>query len=86
MVETRIDQLDGDDEALQDFPDAAMRVDVGAKFVATKKRIAGEERVPFAFEVLILRQPDNFVAVFLHPIGKERRFPRHVLRGENCSG
>ena len=54
--------------------DGAMRLDVGAEFVTAEKRVAAEERVAFAFEIKILRQPDHFVTVFFHPAGKMRRF------------
>ena len=51
-----------------------MRLDVGAKFVAAKEHVAAEERIAFAFEVKIFRQPGHFVAMLFHPFGKERLF------------
>ena len=51
-----------------------MRLNIGAKFVAAKKRVAAKERVAFALEVKIVRQPMHFVAAFFHPVGKERLF------------
>src|SRR5206468_5181256 len=51
-----------------------MRLNIGAKFVAAKKRIAAKERVAFALEVKIVRQPMHLVATFFHPVGKERLF------------
>src|SRR5947207_15238028 len=51
-----------------------MRIDVGAKFVTAEKNVAAEERVTFAFEVQILRQPDDFIAVLFHPTREMRRF------------
>jgi hypothetical protein len=51
-----------------------MRAHIGAKFVAAKQRVAGKERVAFSLKKLIVRQPDNFVAVLLHPLRKKRRF------------
>jgi len=76
VVKTRIDQLDGDDEATEEIGDGAVRIDVGAKFVAAKKHIAAKERVAFAFEIKILRQLDDIVAVLFHPTGEVRRFAR----------
>src|SRR5687768_8237055 len=63
MIESRIDQLDRDDEAAQEIGDGAMRIDVGAKFVTAKENVATEESVAFAFEIQILRQPHDVVAV-----------------------
>src|SRR5688500_12967102 len=74
VVETRIDQLDRNDEAPQEIGDGTMRIDVGAKFVAAEEHVAAEEGVAFPFEIEILRQPDDFVAVFFHPARKVRRF------------
>ena len=74
MIKARIDQLDRDDETTQNVGDGAMRIDVGAKFVSAKKRVPREERIAFTFEIQILRQPDHFVAVFLHPAREMRRF------------
>src|SRR5437763_10644667 len=51
-----------------------MRIDVGAKFVAAEKNVAAEKRIAFAFEIQILRQPDDFVAVLFHPAREMRRF------------
>src|SRR2546429_6164016 len=51
-----------------------MRIDVGAKFVTAEKDIAAEERVTFAFEIHIFRQPDDFEAVLFHPTREMRRF------------
>ena len=51
-----------------------MRAHVGAKLVAAKKRVAGKERIAFALEELVGRQPDDFVAVLLHPLREVGRF------------
>jgi hypothetical protein len=51
-----------------------MRLNVGTEFVAAKKDVAAEERVAFALEVKLLRQPIDFVAVLRHPFGKKRLF------------
>ena len=51
MIKTRIDQLDRDDQAAEHVGDRAMGVDIGAEFVAAKKRIACKKRVTFPFEV-----------------------------------
>ena len=53
---------------------ARCELNVGAKFVAAEKYVAAEERVAFPFEKEILRQPDDFVAVFFHPAREMRRF------------
>src|SRR3981081_1046286 len=63
VIKARIDQLDRDDKAAQNISDGTMRIDVGAKLVATEKDVATEESVSFPFEIKILRQPDNFVTV-----------------------
>src|SRR6478735_3698657 len=75
VIKARIDQLDRNHQTVQDIRDAAMRADIGAKFVAAKKRVTGKERVTFSLKKLIVRQPDNFVAVLFHPLRKKRRFP-----------
>ena len=51
-----------------------MRLDVGTKLVAAKERVTAEEGIAFAFEVEIIGQPRNVVAVFLHPVREMRRF------------
>src|SRR5438105_660306 len=56
-----------------------MRLDVGAKLVAAKKGIAAEKRIAFAFEIEIIWQPRNFVAVFLHPTREMWRFTRPLF-------
>ena len=86
VVKTRIDQLDRNDEATQEIGDGAVRIDVGAKFVAAKKDVAAEERVAFPFEIQILRQPDDFVAMLFHPAARSAALPRPVPRAGNCSG
>jgi len=74
MIETRVHQLHRDNETAQHVGHSPVRLNVGAKLVTAKERVAGKERVAFTFEELIGRQPDNFVAVFLHPLREERRF------------
>ena len=56
-----------------------MRIDIGPKFVAAEKHVTAEERVAFALEIQILRQPDDFVTVLLHPAREVRRFARPFL-------
>ena len=54
-----------------------MRLDIGAKFVPAKKNVAAaEESVTFAFEVEVIGQPRNLVAVLFHPVREVRRFAR----------
>src|SRR3954471_23671314 len=74
MVKARVHQRDGNNETAEKVREGAMGVDVGAEFVAAKKNVAAEERVTFAFEVELLRQPDDFVAVLFHPTCEMRRF------------
>jgi hypothetical protein len=45
VVEPRVDELDGNDEAAEQICDGAVGVDVGAELVAAEERIAAEERV-----------------------------------------
>src|SRR5438045_8936633 len=56
-----------------------MRLDIGTKFVAAKKDIAAEKRIAFAFEIEIIWQPRDFVAVFLHPTREMWRFTRPLF-------
>ena len=49
-----------------------MRLNVGTKFVAAKEHLTAEQRVAFALEKKLLWQPVHFVALLLHPFGKER--------------
>src|SRR4030095_1381840 len=51
-----------------------MRLDIGAKLVAAKKGIADAKRMSFSFEVEIIWQPRDVVAVFLHPTSEMWRF------------
>ena len=51
-----------------------MRFNVGAKFVAAKKCVASEERIAFALEIIIVRQPGDLITMLLHPARKMRRF------------
>src|SRR2546423_13532409 len=74
VVKARINQFDGNDEAAEQVRDGAMRVDVGTEFVAAEQNVAAEECVPLAFEIKVLRQPDDFVAMLFHPTGEMRRF------------
>src|SRR5215471_20590838 len=79
VIEAWIDKLDRDDQAVENLSDAAVRTYVSAKLVAAKKRITGKKRVPFAFKELIVRQPNHFVTVLLHPVRKVRGFRRTFL-------
>ena len=79
MIKPRIDQLDRNHKATEHVRDGLVRFDVGAEFVAAEKCVAAEERITFAFEIVILRQPRYLVAVLLHPLGKMRRFTRALL-------
>src|SRR5712692_11848397 len=74
VIKARIDKLDGDDETAQHIGDRAVRFDVRTKFVAAKKRVTAKKGITFAFEIKILWQPRNLVAVFFHPARKMRRF------------
>src|SRR2546423_13712242 len=74
VIEPRIDQLDRDDEATEQIRDSAMGIYVGPEFVAAEQNIAAEEGVALAFEIKVLRQPDDFVAMLFHPARKMRRF------------
>src|SRR6202023_1326585 len=51
-----------------------MRFDVGTELVTAKKCVAGEKRVAFTFEIVIIGQPGDLEAAFFHPAGKMRRF------------
>src|SRR5438067_11401421 len=79
MIETRIDKFHRDDETTEHLGDCAMRFDVGTKLVAAKKHIAAEERVTFAFEIIILGEPGDLIAAFFHPTGEVRRFARALF-------
>ena len=74
MIKARIDKFNRDDQATQHVGDGAMRLDVGTEFVAAEKRIAAKERIAFAFEKKITRQPGHFVTVLFHPFREKRRF------------
>src|SRR2546423_15524194 len=56
-----------------------MRFDVGAKFVAAKKRVTAEERVTFTFEIIIFGEPGDLIAAFFHPTGEVRSFARPLF-------
>src|SRR6266702_501599 len=56
-----------------------MRLNIRTKFVAAKKRVTSEKCIAFTFEVQMLGEPRDFVAVFFHPARKMRRFPRALL-------
>src|SRR3984893_9104379 len=79
MIKARIDKLDRDDETSEHVCDCSVGIDVGTKFVPAKKHVAAEERIAFALEIMIFRQPGNFVTVFLHPTRKMRRFAGALL-------
>src|ERR1700730_1863453 len=79
MIKARIDKLDRDDETSEHVCDCSVGIDVGTKFVPAKKHVAAAEPVPFAFEIMIFRQPGNFVTVFLHPASKMRCLPCALL-------
>jgi hypothetical protein len=79
VVETRIDQLDRDDEASQQIGDSAMGIDVGAKFVTAKEHVAAEESVAFsAARRLRIRA--------LSSNSRSAALRRRVPRGGNYSG
>ena len=74
MIKARIDKFDRDNKTTKHLGNGAMRLDIGAKLVPAKKCVAAEESVAFAFEVEIIGQPRDFVAMFFHPARKMRRF------------
>src|SRR4029453_2340117 len=74
VVKTRINQLHRDRKASEHFCYSAVRLNVGTKFVTAKEHVVAEERVAFAFEVELFRQPIHLVAVLFHPLGKKRLF------------
>src|ERR1051325_4800530 len=75
-------QLDRDYEALEDFAEALVRADIGAKLVAAKQRLAAEERVAFALEKKLLRQPLQFVATTGEPVFEMPFFPLTLRKVE----
>ena len=64
------------------FADRAMRLNVAAELVTAKKGVVSKERVAFAFEIQIFRQPMNFVAVLFHPTHEIRCFTGPFLMAE----
>jgi hypothetical protein len=74
MIETRINQLDRDDQSAKHFRDRAMGVYIRSKFVTAEKNVTTEERVTFAFEIKFRRKPMDLVAMRLHPLRKKGRF------------
>src|SRR5439155_15898246 len=62
----------GDSETTEHFCYGPVRLNIGAKFVAAKEHLATEQRIAFAFEIKLFRQPGHFVAMLFHPFGKER--------------
>ena len=57
-------------------------MDIGAKLVAAKKHVVAEERITLAFEVEIIGQPADFIAMFFHPFRKMRCFACALLVAE----
>src|SRR5207247_5911493 len=76
---TRINEFHRDDKATKHVRNGPMRLNIGAKSVAAKKHVAAEEGITLAFEVQIVWQPADFVAVFFHPVRKMRRFASAFL-------
>src|SRR5439155_14719567 len=74
MIKTWINKFHRDDEATEHVRNGPMRLNIGAKLVAAKKHVAAEEGISLAFEVEIVGQPANFIAMFFHPARKMRRF------------
>src|SRR5437763_3735819 len=74
VIKARIHKLDRNDKTAEQIRDCAVRIDVGAEFVAAEKNVAAEKRVAFALEVKVLREPDDFVVVLFHPTGEMGRF------------
>src|ERR1700746_3994679 len=72
MVKTRISQFYGDGETAEHVCHGTMRLNVGTEFVAAKEHVAAKERVAFAFEKKIFRQPMHLVAELFHPVSKKR--------------
>src|SRR5712664_1184828 len=79
MIEARIDQFDRDYETAKDIRQAAMRLNVGTKFVTAEQRIPAKKRVAFALEVKIFRQPIHFITTLFHPFREERLLTRALL-------
>src|SRR5437762_2560443 len=79
VIKPRIDQLDGNNKACKHFGDGTVRLDIAAKFVTAKERIATEESVPFSLEIQFFRQPENFISVRFHPAREVRRLPGPFL-------
>src|SRR5882724_13537223 len=74
MIKARIDKFDRDNKTTEHLRNSAMRLDIGPKLVPAKKCVAVEESVAFTFEVEIVGQPRDLVAMFFHPARKMRRF------------
>ena len=72
MIKPRIHKFHGNSETTKDVCHGAMRLNVRTKFVATKEHVAAKERVAFALEIKIFRQPPYFIAALFHPFRKER--------------
>src|ERR1700730_8096484 len=72
VIKTRVDQFHRDNQTAKHVCHGAMRLNVGAKFVAAKKHVAAKERISFALEIKVLGQPLDFVAALFHPFGKKR--------------
>ena len=74
VIKARINQFHRDHQAAEHVCDGAMRLNVGPKFVAAEEHVAAKERIAFAFEIKIFREPTHFVAALLHPFYEERLF------------
>src|SRR5436305_15272581 len=64
-----------------------VRLNVGAKFVTAKERIAAKKRVAFALEIKIFRRPIHFITALFHPFREEglvtrALFMAKITRGE----
>src|SRR5439155_24734950 len=82
MVKARINQFHRDNQASKHVCHGAMRLNVGAKLVATKEHVSAKERIAFPLEIKILRQPADLVAALFHPFSKERLLPGAVFGAE----
>src|SRR5437667_9647858 len=82
MIEPRIDQFHRDDKTTEHVRNGPMTLNIGAKSVAAKKDVASEEGVTLAFEVEIVGQPADFIALFFHPARKMRRFASALFVAE----
>ena len=85
MVEARIDELQRQYLATQDFAEVLMALDIAADAIARVERRTAEQRVPRSLEEPPFRQMFHGEAVFREPGVEPRRLAAPALRDGNVS-